>query len=285
MDTKEAVQNILEESIKDIVIDGIKKVDIQGIFNTQIESVVKEVARDMFSSYGDFSKSLNEKLKNEIEFNINSVNLPQFGAIATEIVKSNLQGIEKAHKEELEKKIKKEIDIFLGVTKEPATTNKLLELFYENAYEESKYDNCSCDEEPRDLDDFMQYFEYNSNRTFEFTLHERDTDYHFETGGCVTHLNLFTEKDGDKYGISLHINRRKDEERDDKSISDDKWRKTSNNLYSIITMEVNGKYLTREGVIVYNDLNNDLEKLLVGIYQNNALLDLSNLDGVEMEEE
>lgn len=283
----EAVQDILENSLKEIVIESIKEVDIKGIFAKQINSVVDSIARDMFREYGDFGKLLKEKLNEEVTFNLREITVPQFGHIAAEIVKGTLEKVEIDEKEKIEKMIVHNINEYLGTKKESLKAKDLVELFYKYVYEEEQYSfDCSCGGEPSDSQDFFDLFDAYNIET-KLQLLETDDTYKWsysKEGDCNAHLIFEYEKDRKtKYGLKLRINRIQDDN-DDKKKSDDFWRRESPNKYRVQSIKSSSYTIDNTGLVKYSDLENDLERILMGAFHNELILDLSDLDHIELEQ-
>lgn len=283
----EAVQDILENSLKEIVIESIKEVDIKGIFAKQINSVIDSIARDMFREYGDFGKLLKEKLNEEVTFNLREIKVPQFGHIAAEIVKGTLEKIEIDEKEKIEKLIVHNINEYLGTKKDSIKAKDLVQLFCEYVYHEEHYSfDCSCGDEPRDSGDFFEAFDHYNIET-KLQLLETDDKYKWsysKEGDCNVHLVFEYEKDRKtKYGLNLSIYRIQDDN-DDKKKSDNFWRKESPNKYRIVSIKSSSYTIDREGMVKYSDLENDLERILMGAFHNSVILDLSDLDHIELEQ-
>lgn len=281
------IQNILENSLKEIVIESIKEVDIKGIFAKQINSVVDSIARDMFREYSDFGKLLKEKLNEEITFNLREIKVPQFGHIAAEIVKGTLEKVEIDEKEKIEKLIVHNINEYLGTKKESLKAKDLAQLFCEYVYNEEHYSfDYSCGDEPRDAGDFFEAFDHYNIET-KLQLLETDDTYKWsysKKGDCNTHLVFEYEKDRKtKYGLNLRINRIKDDN-DDKNESDDFWRKESPNKYRIMSIKSSLYTIDGTGLVKYSNLESELERVLMGAFHNDIVLDLSDLDYIELEQ-
>jgi hypothetical protein len=278
---KEEIQNILE-SIK----GSIKDVDIKGIFAKQIEVTVQQIARDMFREHSDFGKILQEKLKEEVTFNLREIKVPQFGHIAAEIVKGTLEKVEIDEKEKIEKLIVQNITEYLGTKKESLKEKDLVKLFCEYVYEEEKYSfNCSCGEEQSSLEDFFDTFDaYNIDTKLNLleTTNDKYKWSYSKEGDCHTHLVFEYEKDGKvKYGLNIYIYRIKDDN-DDKNKSNNFWRKESKNKYRIMSIKSSSYTINCTGMVKYRDLENELERTLMGAFHNDVILDLSDLDHIEL---
>ncbi len=287
---EEKVQNILETSMEDIVKDAITKVDIEGIFIKQINQVVERIASDMFSSYGPFKESLDTKLKEAIDININKISVPEFGNLAVSIIDAEFAKIERKEEQRLGQMITKRI---AELTNTDSGTLKLLELqdiYYQVMFEEFvKYRmECSCDSDfnPDDRDDVINYMQSLSEHSSEYecslTFIEKSMNWGSDWKACSTNLNMAFKRD-DKIQYELIVKLDRVRQKDEKYNDDDYWRNSADNHYKITDVLINGKSINDGGSIYLNGLDYKLEEKFAAMFLNGALLDCNDLEEFEHE--
>lgn len=286
------ITDILEQSMKEVVLEAVAEVNIKEIMAEQIKSVVESTARSMFSNYGEFSQQLETKLKGELQFNIDSISVPEFGELAISTVKAELAAIESEQAKQISLKAEERLRNFLGTHNKPIVLSELVDVFATEAWEDHiKYGDysCSCDSfEPRGADDLSEYLASNdSEYELAYILHERAS--HFSSwDSCTTHLILKLTK-GTKpvHEISLHLNRERDEVNKETYENDDFYNSKHSNFYKIIGVEINGKSVSdSETSTIHLDRTNDrTTKQVLGCFMNKQLINANELGFVELEAE
>ena len=288
----EETKNILEESMKDIVLEAVKEVDIKGIMTAQIKSVTESIARDMFCNYGDFRKELETKLKKEITFNIDNISVPNFGEIAIDTVKAELSNMELENKEDIEKRTSQRLSELLGNGKENITCTYIEDSFAKIIYKELEYkmdDNCRCGDEPsiNTFGDLLDLAEYNlSDFEMTSTLEQKSRNWGADWNACNTDLVLNVKyKDANIYNIALKLDRVRDKEAGEDFKDDDYFVEDRKNIYTIISVEVNGESLHKDGTIYLKKASTKLEQMLLTSYLNGVKIDMNIKEHTEIEED
>jgi len=284
---KEDIKNILEESMHDVIIDAIKDVDIKGIMKKQIELVTEGIARDMFSSYGDFQKELQEKIKKEVSFNIDNLSVPNFGQLAIDSIQAELKKVESDEMVKFEKGVANRIASLFGTNNETLTLDKLQNAFGYAMYQEHlEYEFDGCQFNDLNFESLDELIEEISNRglnyEFVFTLQERDRNWGSDWDAVTTHIIMEFKKD-DKIinAINLHISRESQKGESYRTYS--RYNPHSENIYKVIGVEINGKNIMKDGTIILTQLNNEAEQLTSSMLLNSTLLDCTNLFDFEID--
>ncbi len=282
------VESILENTMHDIIIDAIKEVDIKGIMVKQITDITQNIARDIFSNYGDFQKELKEKIAKELSFNIDTISVPEFGKLAIDSVQAELLKIEEKESQNLQKQLTSRLANLLGTKDTPILLKDLCDKFAMSVYEEHvKYKLNSCqDYDVTDLESLNELIENNSDHELEFTIQERQRNWGSEWKAySVAMLFEYKYKDKIVYAINLIVDRQRDTETNESHWDDDRWRSTSKNLYIIKDVEINGKSITTDGSIYLKGLREDVEQLVGGCLLNETLVDANNLYYFEIDQD
>jgi len=278
---QEEVKNILESSMHDIVIDAIKEVDIRGIMIKQIESVTESIARDMFSSYGDFQKELKEKLRKEISFNIDTISVPEFGKLAIDTVQAEISKIENEEKEKLQKSLTVRLATLLGTKSNSLILKDLTDVFIMNVYEEHikyKIEDACTEHSISCANDVQELIEYYTDHEFNFILQERSRNWGADWKSYNVVLILeYKYKNKTQYEITLNVDRERDDEQKETYLDDDTWRSTSKNLYKVKDLYINGRSVLSEGTIYLKGLREEVEQILGGCLLNETLINANEL--------
>lgn len=274
------IENLLESSIKEVALNSIKDIDIKSIFIRQIEEVTVSIARDMFSSYGDFSKLLKNKLKKELDFSVNQIKVPQFGKLTLDTITSNLKKYEIEHIEKATKEAEETIRKILGLRKDPVSASFIEDEFLKIVFERC-FDQGDIEHMEYDKDSTAEHFSDNIEMNF--------IDKEWGRGAWYSsHLTICLEPDKnsgiDELKIDLHLSK----EKNDKGSSDKYVEYYKNNdkipqLYSILSIKIDGEDIARNSTNAINidGANTELAKTLLSVFVNGSTIDLTKLDYID----
>lgn len=287
---KSETTKMLAQTMKDVIGDAMLEVDVKGIMIEHIEKTTKSIVGDMFGTYSDFSKSLEKKLAEDIDFNIKKISVPNFGQIAIDSVVAELSKAEVAEKEKIEKEVIKSITNFIGSKGEAVTLKMLADAFGADMwhyYIEDDLDSCHCEGDGidnEDIDNVLEFLEYHDDYTFEFVIEEKTHDYS-TWSSTHTHINMiFTKKGEVSHVISMYVSREKDENKKETWDNHDAYNASHNNLYKILSVDINGKPINNEGTVVLPELRKDADQKVAGCFLNGTLIDANELGVFEVEE-
>jgi hypothetical protein len=262
--------------LEEILASALSKVNVEEIFSKQIENTVERLASELLSSHGEFGTIIKDKLKKDLEFDVNAISVPQFSSLAINAVESTLKQVEMKEKEKIEKDIENQILSYVGAKDVAITEDAIVEKFLQYIHSEFMDSSCSCDDAPSGA---KEYYDYVTHYLDDDVLMEvTEQEYTF---GAIAHLKL-TAKD---YTLEAHISREDtgDEKRD--SNLKGRFKKGSENKYRILGinstagMSVGG----RGDASKLSSLENDLERMLYTVYMSDRLIDLgSDLDYLEV---
>ena len=287
---KNKTEKILEQTMRDVIGDAMLEVDVKGIMVAHIEKTTKSIVGDMFGAYSDFSKSLKKKLADDIDFNIKKISVPNFGQIAIDSVVAELYKAEVAEKEKIEKEVIKSITNFIGSKGEAVTLKMLADAFGADMwhyYISDDLDSCRCDNDSvdsEDIDSVLEFLEYHDDYTFEFVIEEKTNDYS-TWSSTHTHINMiFTKKGEVAHAISMFVARKRDDSNNETWDNHDKYNASHNNLYKIISVNINGKPINSEGTVVLSELRKNTDQKVAGCFLNGTLIDANELAVFEVKE-
>jgi len=284
------VSSILESSMEDIVKEAITKVDIEEIFVKQIRHVVDRIATDMFSTYGPFKDSLDKKLKEAIDINIDKISVPEFGNLAVSLIDAEFAKIERKEEKRLGQMITKRITELTNTDSSTLKLGELQKIYYKVMFDEfiKHTMDCSCDNEfnPDDEDEVVDYMqslgEYNSDFTCSLTFVEKSMNWGSDWKACSTNIGMAFEKGGKvQYELIVKLDRVR--QKDEKYNDDDYWRESADNHYKITDVLINGKSINEGGSIYLSGLDYELEEKFASMFLNGALLDCNDLEEFEHE--
>jgi len=287
---EEKVSSILESSMEDIVKEAITKVDIEGIFVKQINHVVERIANDMFSSYGPFKDSLDKKLKEAIDINIDKISVPEFGNIAVSLIDAEFSKIERKEEKRLGQMITKRITELTNTDSSTLKLGEIQKIYYKVMFDEfiKHTIDCSCetdfnsDDEGNVLDYMLELSEYNTEFECNLTFVEKSMNWGSDWKACSTNIGMSFMR-GSKIQYELIVKLDRVRQKDEKYNDDDYWREGVDNHYKITDVLINGKSVNDGGSIYLKGLDYELEEKFASMFLNGALLDCNNLEEFEHE--
>jgi hypothetical protein len=234
----------------------------------------------MFGRYSDFQKELEDVVTKGLHLDLKKLTVPDLGSFVIETVVSEINKIKYEEKERVARETEKRIRELLGANKNNMTLKELEDLFaismWDNYLKSHFEDDCYCGDrdEPQDLADVIELID--GEDYFEFELNEKE----WGTYGryCMTHLYLkFNYKKYDEY-IEVHVSRKPQQKEEDSEF----YKEGKDNIYSILSMSINGKSIENEGFITLYNVTEKTAQGLLSRLINGGSIDCTELSNFEL---
>ncbi|MED1659524.1 hypothetical protein [Bacillus licheniformis] len=102
-----------------IINDTLTELKDQGyvekIVRKQLEETIQDIIKDSFKSWSDFGKELKQQVQDQIQFNLESLDIPSYNQVIVNIIRDEL---ERSVHEEGGRRIQESIRDILGTAKE-----------------------------------------------------------------------------------------------------------------------------------------------------------------------
>lgn len=268
------MQNVLsiEQHVSKSVNEVLFEIDYKKIIREQIEKEVARIISIEFGHFSNFEKILKDEISNQIKINFDNLSIPNFNNLTLSVVEKELNRVAYEEKERIEESLKLKINNLLGVKDKPVDISVIIDTFILNMYDKYIRD-CSCYELTDN--EVLEYVE-DETSNFNFILEESTTDYG-SFSSTITHFIMeFTYKSY-SYAINIFIN---------KVTSDGesgKWKSMDLNNYKILGININGKSIIKEGVLL-SEFEYEFETMIIGCFINGNLIHISDDDRIEFEE-
>lgn len=133
MDMQQSMNNVFNQMVE----DG----KIEEIIREQVESTVKSVVKDTLGSWSNFSKHLEEEMKEQVKLNLNNFKLPDYNLIIKNTIEEHAEAI--MHEQGV-KKMKEALDeMLVGDSTDIKFSELLLEMVKdEMELEDLGYEEC-----------------------------------------------------------------------------------------------------------------------------------------------
>ncbi|OJT69729.1 hypothetical protein [Bacillus licheniformis] len=96
---------------------------VEKIVRKQLEETIQDIIKDSFKSWSDFGKELKQQVQDQIQFNLDSLDIPSYNQVILNIIKDEL---ERSVHEEGARRIQESIRDILGTAKEEYKLSELI---------------------------------------------------------------------------------------------------------------------------------------------------------------
>ncbi|WP_409346799.1 hypothetical protein [Paenibacillus sp. MBLB4367] len=127
------LNKIVNEAMVSIQQEGF----VEKVVKDRLQETLKKVVDDMFGSYGDFRKQLENEVKDKLKINLDKLDLGGYNLMVLNEVKAAL---DKAMHIQGAEKIKEHLEELLTAAKPEYKLSELIEMFKEEANENHEYD-------------------------------------------------------------------------------------------------------------------------------------------------
>lgn len=127
-----------------IINDTLTELKDQGyvekIVRKQLEETIQDIIKDSFKSWSDFGKELKQQVQDQIQFNLESLDIPSYNQVIVNIIRDEL---ERSVHEEGGRRIQESVRDILGTAKEEYKLSELINeiVEYDCELNELNYDD------------------------------------------------------------------------------------------------------------------------------------------------
>ena len=131
----------MQQSMNKVFNQMVEEGKIEEIIREQVESTVKSVVKDTLGSWSNFSKHLEEELKEQVKHNLNEFKLPDYNLIIKNTIEEHAEAI--MHEQGVSKMKEALDEMLVGDSTDIKLSELLLEMVKdEMELEELSYDEC-----------------------------------------------------------------------------------------------------------------------------------------------